>query len=29
MVYRITADEYAGRRRLQLVSEWLAPSPAR
>jgi single-stranded-DNA-specific exonuclease len=28
MVYRVTADEYAGRRRLQLVSEWLAPSPA-
>ncbi|HSQ69893.1 MAG TPA: DHHA1 domain-containing protein, partial [Steroidobacteraceae bacterium] len=29
MVYRVTADEYAGRRRLQLVSEWLAPSSAR
>jgi single-stranded-DNA-specific exonuclease len=29
MVYRVTADEYAGRRRLQLVSEWLAPPPAR
>ena len=29
MVYRVTADEYAGRRRLQLVSKWLAPPPAR
>jgi single-stranded-DNA-specific exonuclease len=29
MVYRVAADEYAGQRRLQLVSEWLAPSSAR
>jgi single-stranded-DNA-specific exonuclease len=27
MVYRTAVDEYGGSRRLQLVSEWLAPAP--
>jgi single-stranded-DNA-specific exonuclease len=27
MVYRTALDEYGGGRRLQLVSEWLAPAP--
>jgi single-stranded-DNA-specific exonuclease len=27
MVYRTALDEYSGTRRLQLVSEWLAPLP--
>ena len=27
MVYRTALDEYGGARRLQLVSEWLAPAP--
>ena len=27
LVYRTEVDEYSGARRLQLVSEWLAPAP--
>jgi single-stranded-DNA-specific exonuclease len=27
LVYRMALDEYAGRPRLQLITEWLAPAP--